>query len=93
MDSDLSNPAALAFWDSVDEAALEATIRPQAVFADVQLQGTVTDGPSSQLDTMAMPIETPSAPVVRTGIDPKWLAVLAVAVLAIGALVLLKDAR
>ncbi len=89
MDTDLSNPAAMAFWDSVDESALEATIRPQAVFADVQVQGTISDGPREQIDQIATAV-----PATRSvAIDPKWLAVLAIAVLAIGALVLLKDAR
>lgn len=90
MDTDLSNPAALAWFDTVDESALEATIRPQAVFADVQVQGTISDGPRDQIEQIAANVPASTRGVV---IDPKWLAVLAIAVLAIGALVLLKDAR
>lgn len=87
MESDLSNPAALAWFDTVDETALEASIRPQAVFADVTIQGSVSgDGPST---TTAAPVAAPAA----TGIDPRWVAALAVLVIVIGAVAVLDSKR
>jgi len=90
MDTDLSNPAAAAWFDTVDESALEATIRPQAVFADVQIQGTVSDGGRLIADEPA-----PAVAAASTGFtfDPKWIAVLAIVVLAIGAMAVLSDSR
>jgi hypothetical protein len=89
MESDLSNPAALAYWDNVDESALEAVIRPQAVFADVQIQGTLSDNPLRELLTPE-PAATATA-ATGLAIDPKWLAVLAIIVLAIGAYAVLNE--
>lgn len=83
------NPAATAYWDTIDETALEATIRPQAVFADVQIQGTLTGSPSPT--AVEAPAVSAPAASASLAIDPKWIAVLAVAVLAIAVVAILNN--
>jgi len=91
VESDTSNPAALAWFDTVDETALEATIRPQAIFADVQIQGSITGGPATSVVDTAPVVTTAASGFDFT--DPKWIAVLAIAVLAIAAFAVLKEKR
>lgn len=90
MESDTANPAALA-WDlSVDALALEASIRPASVFADVQIQGTLSN------DAPAILPETTAAPAMATadaGIDQRWMVILAIAVLAVAAIAVLRSTK
>jgi len=82
MESDNANPAAVAYAFTIDDAAIEATIQPVALFADMTIQGNFS-GPE-ETET----VETTAAPataVATSAIDPKWIAVLAIAVIVIGA--------
>ena len=90
MESDLANPAALAWFDTVDESALETSIRPHAVFADVEISGTFSnDAPVIIPESNAAPVAV-AAPGTVT-FDQKWIAVLAIVVIAIGVIAIVQN--
>ena len=89
--SDTSNPAATAWNLLVADSALEATIRPQAVFADVQFQGTISnDAPAILPETQTASVAASST---SAAIDPRWIAVLTIAVIAIGVVAILNSKK
>ncbi len=91
MDTDLSNPAATAYFYTVEDAAVEMTVQPQAVFADMTIQGTVSGlGPASPIAPAENGNGSASASA-GAGIDPKWIMLLALAVIVIGAVALVNE--